>query len=205
MKEQRINENSQFSIRSNGNGERVVEGYASVFGQESRLIAENGKVFYEIIEQGAFDEALARDDLNVIANRDHDDMKMLARTKSGTLALSVNETGLLYTFQPPNTVLGNDTVELINRGDLSESSFRYNVKQDGVEWSYGDDGILRRRVFKVFKIFDVAIVVNGAFANTDISMRGTNFEEIENELKERELKRQQELDAYYKQLTNGIL
>ena len=82
MKETRVLVDSILSVRSDEDGGSVVIGWASVFDQESRLIAEGGKIFYEIIRKGAFDKALAREDLNVIANRDHDDKKMLARTKS---------------------------------------------------------------------------------------------------------------------------
>lgn len=204
MREVRILNDSQLCVRSDENGGRLVEGYASVFNQESRLIAENGKVFYEVILDGAFDNALGRDDLNVIANRDHDDKRMLARTKSGTLALRVDETGLVYSFTPPNTTLGNDTAELVDRGDLSESSFRFAVKPSGVDWKYGSDGILRRNIKEIYKIHDVAIVINGAFANTDVSIRGINTEDVE-EIMRNNQKHQEELDAYYKHLKDSVL
>lgn len=200
MKETRLIESS-FHIRSEeGDGGPIIEGWASVFNQESKLITENGKTFYEIIKPGAFDEALARTDLNVIANRDHDDYKMLARTTSGTLTLRVEDYGLKYIFESPNTPLGNETVELIKRGDLFESSFRYSVRPADIKWWRGDDGILRRDILKVFRLSDVAVVVNGAFSNTNISAESMrSLEEFE---AQEELVRSQELEDYYNKLND---
>jgi hypothetical protein len=203
MRETRILSDSQLCVRSEENGGNIVEGYASIFNHESRLIAENGKVFYEIIHEGAFDNALLREDLNVIANRDHDDKQMLARTLSGTLALQVDSTGLKYTFPAPQTTLGKDTVELLERGDLRESSFRFSVKPSGVVWEYGSDGILRRNIKEIFKVLDVAIVINGAFSNTDVSVRGINTEKVEEHLREL-TEHEHQLNAYFTNLEMGF-
>ncbi|MFN8336297.1 MAG: HK97 family phage prohead protease [Cyclobacteriaceae bacterium] len=80
-------------------GERYIEGYAALFIEDSKLIAEycNNKpiAFIERILPGAFDEALESKSLNVIHTIDHDRTKMVARTASGTLQLSVDEKGLM--------------------------------------------------------------------------------------------------------------
>lgn len=192
MEERRILSDSKICIRSTENDSRIVDGYAAVFNRESKLISEDGKVFIEIIDPNAFDFALERDDLNVVGNRDHDNYKMLCRTKSNTLSLSVDDYGLKYTFSAPNTTLGDDTLELIRRGDLYESSFRYTVKPSNIEWFRGDDGILRRRILKIEKLKDIALVIDGAFSDTNISVRGLKeFEEREEKI------RSQELEDYY--------
>jgi len=203
MKETRINSNKEsVSIRSDENGGYTVEGWASVFNHRSRLIAEGGKVFYETINPQAFDEVLRSDNLNVIANFQHKDENMLARTKSGTLALEVDDYGLRYSFVPPNTSLGNDIVEWLQRGDITESSFRFSVKPSDIVWGRAEDGILTREIMKVSGLYDVALVLTGAFSNTDVSLRG--LDEFEAKEAEERKKRKQELADYYKQLEERI-
>ena len=59
-----------------GVDENYIEFYPAVFNQRSKLIYEDGKYFYEIIERGAFDELLVKDNLNVKAVVNHDDNKL---------------------------------------------------------------------------------------------------------------------------------
>ncbi|TLX78411.1 HK97 family phage prohead protease [Labilibacter sediminis] len=156
------------SIRSNENGENIIDGYGSVFNQKSRRLVENGKVFYEIIHTGAFDDC---DFSNAIMCLNHDKRQMLARTKSGTLTLTVDEYGLKYSFTLPNTTLGNDTKEQVSRNDYDESSFAFIVDQKSVKWERDSEGNLIRNVHKIKRVTDCSIVLNGAYANTDISLR----------------------------------
>lgn len=196
MKETRILNESKLCVRSD-DGTDVIEGYASVFNHRSKLIAEGDKVFYEIMKPGAFNQALQRQDLNVIMNRDHNDYKMLARSSSGTLTLTVDDYGLKYTFVPPQTQLGIETLELVKRGDLFESSFRFSVidSPENVTWYRDNDGLLIREISNIYKLYDTSVVINGAYSGTGLSVRGlTEFEEQE------KLMRKQELDAYYVQI-----
>lgn len=168
-KETRIN-SLDVSIRQAESGEQFIKGYGAVFNQRSRLIRENGKTFYEIILPGAFDKIL-KTTPNVIANVGHDDNKMLGRTRSGTLTLSVDEIGLHYKISVPNTALGRDTMEQIKRGDLDESSFKYGTLKNDISWGRAEDGIAIRYVKNISALWDVAIVRNGAFPNTDVALR----------------------------------
>jgi hypothetical protein len=59
---------------------------------------------------------------------------MLGRTKSGTLVLSEDDTGCARA-DPPNTQLGNDVLELVERG-ISGMSFGFRALKEG--------GILRK-------------------------------------------------------------
>jgi HK97 family phage prohead protease len=152
--------------------DQVIDGMASLFNHRSRLIAENGDVFYEVIERGAFDYALQRSDLDVLALVNHDMDKMLGRSSSGTLKLTVNEEGLRYEILTPNTQLGKDTLVMLERGDYFESSFGFYVQRDNVRWSdIDEDGIRTRYISKVEMLIDVSIVRNGAYSNTDVAVR----------------------------------
>jgi len=199
MKLERRSYDNKFNLRQSLSGNSVISGYASVFNQKSRLITEGGKTFYEIINPNAFDDVLARDDLNVIANLNHDDRQMLARTTAGTLTLSVDNYGLKYEFVVPDTTLGRDTAEQLRLGNLYESSFRYYVRASDIEWSRDPDGTLIREVMKVSDLRDVSIVIDGAFANTDVGVTDRDLQECEDEFCRAEQK-EKELNIYFNQL-----
>jgi HK97 family phage prohead protease len=59
---------------------------------------------------------------DVIMVFNHDISGVLARTTSGTLKLSVDDTGLRFEFEAPETTLGNDMLELVGRRETSPSA-----------------------------------------------------------------------------------
>jgi len=167
---------------SEKNVENVIVGYGSVFNHESRIIYEDGKYFIEVIEPGAFDEALQREELNVLALIDHDKSRMLGRTKSGTLRLSVDDYGLKYEIDIPNTTLGRDIKEMINRGDYAESSFGFYVSKEHIRWSKSESGIPIRYISKIDFVSDISIVRNGAYSDSHVAIR--ELQDLENEPEE---------------------
>lgn len=60
---------------------------------------------------------------------EHNYTQLLGRTKSGTLVLSEDDTGLRFELTP-NTQLGNDVLELVERGDISGMSFGFRASKD---------------------------------------------------------------------------
>ena len=83
--------------------ERTISGYAIIFNSMS----ENLGGFYETIEPTAIDGVIEIS--NVFALLNHDENKVLARSKYGvgSLKLEVDEKGLKYSFDAPNTDLLN--------------------------------------------------------------------------------------------------
>jgi len=164
----------------------VIKGYGSVFNQRSRLIAEDGKVFYEVINERAFDNVL-RETPDVIAVINHDRNQMLGRTSAGTLRLSVDEKGLRYDILVPDTQLGRDTITMVEAGNYIESSFKYYAAPRDIEWSRAEDGILIREVMEVSRLSDVSIVTQfGAFPHTDVAVSSRLLEYIEKTLETRD-------------------
>ena len=149
-------------VRNEGD-EPMVRGYASVFDK----LSENLGGFREIIAPGAFDEVL-NDDVRALFN--HDPNLILARTKSGTLRLSVDDNGLAYEFTPPNTSTGRDLVESMKRGDVSQSSFAFTVDSD--EWSEDQEGRVLRTITKMKRLLDVSPVTYPAYPDATVGMRG---------------------------------
>ena len=198
-KQKRILSNSDVSIRSlEEDGKRYFVGYAAVFNQRSKLIAEGGKIFYEYIERGAFDEVLQREDLDVKLTFNHKKDMIMGRSKSGTLTLSVDETGLFFRAEVPNTTLGNDTWEMVQRGDYPDCSFVFTIKEN--RWERDSEGNAIHYVKRVAGLYDVAICVDGAYEQTTVGAEYARaIEELEaadepNEADERALNAEYEVD-----------
>jgi HK97 family phage prohead protease len=160
---------SDLQIRQKDDGKkgRVITGYAAKFDTWSEPIYG---WFKEQIARGAFDKT---DMSDVIMVFNHDISGVLARTTSGTLTLSVDDTGLRFEFEAPETTLGNDMLELVGRGDISKCSFKFVVEAD--EWRYADDKnkleLDERTVKSISKLYDVSLVTYPAYKDTEASVR----------------------------------
>lgn len=158
--------------------DRVVSGYAVVFDSPSKNIG-----WIETIQRGAItEETIANSD--VLAKFDHDDSKVLACSKRGvgSLKLELDDNGLKYSFESPNTQAGNELLEYIKRGDITGSSFCFTVSRDeGAEKWYKEDGMIYRTIMKIDKLYDISPVFLPAYEETSCSKR---FAEIESTSKE---------------------
>ncbi|MFH1605380.1 MAG: HK97 family phage prohead protease [Pseudomonadota bacterium] len=142
-----------------------VRGYAAVFGRKSEPMWR----FVEVIEAGAFDDVLG-DDVRALFN--HDGLP-LARTKSGTLQIGVDQTGLWYDFETPDSTGGNDLVVAIRRGDVDQSSFSFTVSKE--QWDRRDENDAKsvdvRHIMKVKRLYDVSPVTFPAYPDTSVAVR----------------------------------
>lgn len=155
---------------------RIIEGYAVVFGQESRVMydREKQRAFVEVIERGAITEEMLRDS-DVKALLEHNKQRLLARYNHGvgSLSLELDDYGMKYRFEAPNTVDGDFAVEMIKRGDIYGSSFAYFANdKDKTKVSYSmKDGLLTRTVHRIDRITDISPVSDPAFFGTDVTVR----------------------------------
>ena len=149
-----------------GSGEsRTIEGYAIVFGVESRILADYWDNYREIIEPGAITEERLKE-MDIKMTMYHNREKILARSNQGegTLKLRVDEVGVHYEFDAPNTVDGDTALELVKRGDLSGSSFMFwTDEKSGVSYEKRSDGIMLRRVKTIGMIYDMTIAADPAY------------------------------------------
>jgi HK97 family phage prohead protease len=161
---------ANISTRGENEG-RFFNGYASVVNHRStNKIYENGKDFYEIIHPRAFDEVLTTNpDVRLTYN--HDIMHLLARTRSKTMTLSVDEYGLRFLASVPNTTDGNDVYEMVQRGDIFECSFAFWVKPEDEVWSVDEEGNNIKTIMKISRLYDCSLVCDGAYSGTIISAR----------------------------------
>lgn len=181
----KIMEKEEMEIRSYGDqaaprvveseSGRTIEGYAIVFNQPSRVMydRQRKRYFIEVVEPRAVTEEFLRT-CDIKLNRNHDDDLLLARCRygEGTLQLSVDDYGLKYRAEMPNTTAGNDTLESIRRGDLFGSSFRFTDARDGVRYEKTDmRGVVRRTIVKFGGIYDVSVVADPAYLGTSVNAR----------------------------------
>lgn len=140
----------------------VITGYGAVFNS----LSEPMWGFREIIAPGAFDDVLS-DDVRALFN--HDRNFVLGRNGK-TLRLSVDERGLKYEIDAPNTQLVRDMViEPMKRGDISQSSFAFSVDEES--WDEDDDGVIIRTIKKIKRLFDVSPVTYPAYTAADSTVR----------------------------------
>lgn len=153
---------------------RMVEGLAVVFNSESRDMG-----FIETIDKNAISEETIKNS-DIFATLDHDKSRgILARSRygEGSLKLELQDDGLHYRFEAPNSPLGDELLEYLSRGEITTSSFAFVVDQNGGdEWFRGEDGKLRRNIKKIYRLYDVSPVFEPAYLDTDVSRR--KFEEL---------------------------
>lgn len=194
-------ENSKREVRNinadfNVTGEdekRTVEGYAMLFDTPS-----DGLSFTEKIERGALDGVIDKSDVFALLN--HDNMRgILARSDmgKGSLTLIVDNKGLLYRFDAPRTTLGDELLENLRRGEVSQSSFAFTVDSD--TWDKGKDGTWTRTIHKIGELYDVSPVYNAAYSKTSVYTRGREQKE-----KADESIRQAELELEYSEVMKSI-
>jgi HK97 family phage prohead protease len=155
------------SDNGDGTGEYTMVGHAAVFGRWSLDLGG----FRERIKKGAFDNALAGDP-HVLHVWDHDTARVLSSTRNNTLDLSIDPKGLRYWSKVAPTSYAADLRVLLERGDISQSSFAFTVAQD--EWKISQDEtgeeIMERTILEVRDLFDVTTCAMGAYPATDSAL-----------------------------------
>jgi hypothetical protein len=128
--------------------------------------------FEEVIAPGAFDYALQKDyDIRCLFN--HESELILGRTKANTCKVFVNAQGNLeYTWVPdyenPTHV---SVVRSIMRGDITQSSFAFTIREQ--VWTESEKyGNMGKRVVNVIEdLYDVSPVTYPAYEDTEADAR----------------------------------
>jgi len=148
-----------------GQPARII-GHGAVFNKRSEMIMG---MFKEEIAPGAFDDVLG-DDVRALFN--HDANFVLGRTRSSTLALSIDAEGLRYEITPPDTQTVRDLVLApLSRGDITGSSFAFRVANDGDEWREDEDGLIVRTINRFSRLLDVSPVTYPAYPDAGAAAR----------------------------------
>ena len=163
------------TVRAKEDGSSTVTGYAAVFYREGEPGTEYriGKHFVERIDRDAFSSALDRED-DVRALFNHDSNQVLGRTKAGTLRQSVDPTGLRYDIDMPTTQTGQDVAESIRRGDVTGSSFAFEILEETRSEKPEEDLVIYN--IRDVRLYDVGPVTFPAYEATSTELRSARFQ-----------------------------
>ncbi|SHI68071.1 HK97 family phage prohead protease [Streptomyces sp. 3214.6] len=158
----------QFELRTQG-GQLLLTGYASVFNSPYDVYGGPPMGWTEDVDPHAFDVTLgARADAHLLIN--HGGMP-LARTKSGTLKLATDTTGLhVEAGLEPSDPDVQRLMPKMNRRDMDEMSFGFRVKND--EWN--EDYTQRRLLEVSLHKGDVSVVNFGANPATSAQLNSAS-------------------------------
>ena len=154
---------------NNETDEMKIEGYFVVFNTETEI----WDGLFEEISDKAF-ENIDLSDIRALA--DHDTAKVLGRTKSQTLKLSVDEKGLFGEI----TINKNDTeavnlYERVKRGDIDQCSFGFSILNETMEQRA--DGTTKWTITEI-ELFEVSVVTFPAYADTSVEARSAQIEQM---------------------------
>jgi uncharacterized protein len=156
------------AVRAAEDGAKIFRGYAAKFNS----LSEDLGGFKERIAPGFFDKVLGHD-VRVLKN--HDPHYLLGRTLSGTAKIGVDETGLWYEYTDPGTSYSKDLSISIERKDLTQSSFAFNLdysNNTADKWEKGTDGKWVRTLLEAAALYDVSPVTYPAYTDTSVASRG---------------------------------
>lgn len=140
-----------------------VRGYASTFNEPYDLMEGwDGEMIREVIDPHAFDDA---DMTDVIMQYDHAGM-VFARTRNGSLRLSIDEHGLLAEADLSLTQDSRNLYEAISAGLVDRMSFCFTIAEDGEDY---DKKTHISTIRKIEKVYDVSAVSIPANPGTEIS------------------------------------
>jgi HK97 family phage prohead protease len=169
--ERRMTPTGDVKVETRADGSKAITGYAAVFhrdgepGTEYRL----GPDIVERIAPTAFNRAIQeKHDARALFN--HDPNMLLGRASAGTLRLSVDQRGLRYEIDIPDTNVGKDVATSIARGDLSGSSFAFRINgKGGQRFEKGKEQDVRNIID--VDLFDVGPVTYPAYEGTTTGLR----------------------------------
>ena len=169
-------------LRSENDG-RHISGKAVSFDTQSNDIG-----FIEILHRGCISQELI-DSSNIVFLYNHDYNQVIARANKGkgTLNIDLRDDGVYFDLEVPNTTMGNDLLENIRLGNITQCSFGFRYANE--EGAYKDekiDGVWYRNVYKIGELFDLSAVTYPAYDDTYVNARMQERSKMEDKLKETE-------------------
>lgn len=150
-------------MRMTTDGQPELFGYALKWDTEYRV-----GWFTERIARGALSEA-NMSDVRILFN--HDPNMVIARTASGTATVGLDDTGMYYRASIPNSPFGQNLIESLKRGDITQSSWAFSLKGGGDKWEYKDGVGDLRTITAVDTVYDASPVTYPANPDTSVATR----------------------------------
>lgn len=174
-----VTNNASLQVREENGKPPRLTGYAIVFGTASLpLYSDDTETIREVIAPEAVTQQLL-DTSDIVMTMFHDDSLILARSAAGkgTLSYSLDEHGVKFDFEPPQTEDGKKAVELVKRGDIAGCSFAFSTDysdRESVEHSTTMEGGKRVTTYTVRKItglYDFTLTPHPAYPATSVEAR----------------------------------
>lgn len=148
---------------------KIVEGYATTFGQPYLLYESDDYKVFEVVDSRAF---IGCDLSDVIMQYDHMG-RVFARNKNGTLTFNTDSTGFKIRGDLSGTQLGSQIYEEIKGGYSDKMSISFTIAKDKRESITDENGIttVTRTILQIKKLYDVSVVSIPANDMTSISAR----------------------------------
>lgn len=182
---------SDLHVREAGEGEdpsRTITGYAVLFNTLSApLYSYDDEEAFEVISPSAITREFL-DQCDIKMTMFHDRQLILARSRNGegSLSYDVDEKGVSFRFDAPNTADGDKALEMIHRGDISGCSFMFSTH-------YFDEAYVSRdiqringktrityTVKRITNIYDFTLAADPAYPDTSCE---TESRELAKELR----------------------
>ena len=165
------------------NGGRHISGKAISFDTQSNDIG-----FIEILHRGCISQELI-DSSNIVFLYNHDYNQVIARANKGkgTLNIDLRDDGVYFDLEVPNTTMGNDLLENIRLGNITQCSFGFRYSNE--EGAYKDEKIgdvWYRNVYKIGELYDLSAVTYPAYDDTYVNARMQERSKMEDKLKKTE-------------------
>lgn len=187
-----------------GGDSRKIEGRSIVF---NSLSQDFGGWKEEISPDAISDEIINASDILFLLN--HSDSRgILGRKRkgSGSLSTEIREDGVYFSFDAPKTSLGDELLEYLRRGDITQCSFAFTVDDD--DWKEQEDGTYIRTIKKFHRIYDMSAVYTPAYTDTEVKcarfaeIKAQEAEEAKRKMEEMERQKEQELNNYFLSIRN---
>jgi uncharacterized protein len=162
----------QVEVRNNeeGNESRTIQGYAAKYNSLSEVLTDWwGDEFVEVISEGAFDNSIRDNVIKGLWNHNSD--LVLGSSKSGTLRLNSDSTGLHFEMDLPNNTWGNDAYESVKRGDVDGVSFGFRVKEDQYSKTEVDGKEILKRTLLEVDLFEISPTPFPAYGASEVDCR----------------------------------
>lgn len=148
---------------------RIISGLAIPVESRSALL---GGKFYETISRDAINEALiTNNDIRLLYNHESGH-GTLGRSKfgEGTLRLKIEDDGLHFECELPDTEFGRSISSGLKRGEIDAVSFGFCVGDES--WEDNADGTYNRRVNKIDKLVEISCLdMLPAYDATEVNLR----------------------------------
>jgi HK97 family phage prohead protease len=143
-------------IETRASGREAIRGLAIPY---NRLSLDLGG-FRERILPGAFDKILSRQRgrSEILSYYNHNSDLLLGRESAGTLTVTVEEKGVVYTVEPPDTSAGRDVLALVRSRNLTGSSFAFTVGQKGERFTTDESGKAIREIVDASGLYELGPV-----------------------------------------------